>query len=288
MQEKSKGLLINLILYLVAFSVGMLPFVLIQNIFLAEAAFTATATVVIFIVTCFIPDTSLYDPYWSVAPVVMLVAAMIKYDLWSVNALLMFAVVFIWAFRLTLNWVITYKGLCHEDWRYHMFREKYGAFIYGLINFFGLQFVPTIVVYVGLVGAFYVIQSEGFSPLIIIGLVVMIGGTVLEFVADTTVHRFLKDERNIGHTCDISVWKYSRHPNYLGEMSFWTGIYIAFVCVCPKIWYLGLGFLTIILLFSVVSIPMMEKHNSKRRSDYGDYKKMTSVLLLLPRKKNKK
>ena len=124
MQEKSKGLLINLILYLVAFSVGMLPFVLIQNIFLAEAAFTATATVVIFIVTCFIPDTSLYDPYWSVAPVVMLVAAMIKYDLWSVNALLMFAVVFIWAFRLTLNWVITYKGLCHEDWRYHMFREK--------------------------------------------------------------------------------------------------------------------------------------------------------------------
>ena len=286
--EKNKGLWVNLILYLVAFAIGLIPFVMISDVFLAEGAFTLAATLVIFIVTCFIPDTSLYDPYWSVAPFVMLLAAMIKYDLWSVNAILMLVFVFIWAFRLTLNWAITYKGLCHEDWRYHMFREKYGAFVYGLINFFGLQMVPTIVVYAGLVGAFYVIQSEGFTPLILIGLLVMLGATMLELVSDINIHRFLKDEKNRGHSCNISVWRYSRHPNYLGEMSFWTGVFIAFVCVCPEIWYRGLGFLSILLLFAVVSIPMMEKHNAARRSDYEEYKRTTSVLLLLPPRKSKR
>ena len=69
-------------------------------------------------------------------------------------------------------------------------------------------------------------------------------------------------------------------------MTFWTGVYIAFVCTLPSIWYFGLGFLLIILLFLTVSIPMMEKHNSERRVDYEEYKERTSVLIPLPNKKN--
>lgn len=71
MSEKNKGLLINLLLYAAALGIGLVPFMVINELLLAEAAFTVTATLVIYIVTCFIPDTSLYDPYWSVAPPVI-------------------------------------------------------------------------------------------------------------------------------------------------------------------------------------------------------------------------
>ena len=286
MSEKTKGLLANIALYILAFAIGLIPFSIIENIFLAEAAFTATATLVIYIVTCFIPDTSLYDPYWSVAPPSMLFIAMIKYNYWSINAIILLTAFLIWSIRLTGNWAITYKGLLHEDWRYKMYRDKCSPFGFAVINFVGLQFVPTIVVYAGLIGAFHLLGTEGFSPLILPGIAVMIIGVSLEFVSDRAIHGFLRENKGKNITCDVSIWHYSRHPNYLGEMTFWTGVYIAFVFTLPSIWYFGLGFLLIILLFLTVSIPMMEKHNSERRVDYEEYKERTSVLIPLPNKKN--
>ncbi|MBS7262512.1 MAG: DUF1295 domain-containing protein [Eubacteriales bacterium] len=285
MTEKNKGLLVNLFLYAGAFGVGLIPFVWINDLFAAEAALTAAATLVIYIVTCFVPDTSLYDPYWSVTPPVMLLAAMVKYRFWSANAVLLLLGVLVWSLRLTINWAVTYRGLCHEDWRYRMFREKYGKLGFALINFTGLQFVPTLVVYAGLVAAFFVVESDGFQPLMLIGLAVMLAGAALEWTADRAIHRFLRENKGALRTCDVSLWRYSRHPNYFGEMTFWFGIFIAFLTVRSDIWYYGLGFLLIVALFCAVSIPMMERHNAERRADYAAYKRRTSVLLPLPPRK---
>ena len=282
MSEKTKGLWINLVLYTVAFAVGLVPFCLIENIMVAEAVFTAVATLVIYVVTCFVPDTSLYDPYWSVAPVVMIAAAMIKYGYYSTNAFVILIAFVIWSVRLTGNWAITYKGLLHEDWRYRQYRESCGKMGFALINFIGLQFVPTTVVYAGMIGAFHILGSDGFSPMIIPGVIVMLAGVSLEFFADRAIHRFLSENRGMRKTCDVSIWHYSRHPNYLGEMTFWTGVYLAFLGVRADIWYAGLGFLSIIALFLFVSIPMMEKHNLSRRDDYEEYMQRTSVLIPLP------
>ncbi len=286
MSKKTKGLAVNVLLYAAAFAVGFVPFNTIDNLFLAEAAFTASATLFIYIVTCFVPDTSLYDPYWSVAPPVMLLAAMAKYSLWSPNALIILAAFLIWSVRLTGNWAVTYKGLLHEDWRYRMYREKCGPLGFALINLVGLQFVPTIVVYAGTVGAFVVVRTGGFNPAILPGVAVMLLGVALEFFSDRAIHAFLRENAGKGKTCDVSLWKYSRHPNYLGEMTFWTGVYIASLGAAAGEWYLGLGFLSIIALFLSVSIPMMEKHNSERRRDWEEYKKKTSMLIPLPPKKD--
>ena len=285
MSEKAKGLIWNAVLYIFAICLGLIPFILIENILLAEAAFTASATLVIYIVTCFVPDTSLYDPYWSVAPPVMLAAAMIKYGFYSTNAFILLFAVLIWSLRLTINWAVTYKGLLHEDWRYRAYREKTSPSGFAVINFIGLQFVPTAVVYAGLIAAFFILETKGFNPLILPGIAVMMLGVSFEFFSDRAIHKFLKTEGNKGKTCDISLWRYSRHPNYLGEMTFWTGIFIAFLGVRADVWYFGLGFLATIILFLTVSIPLMEKHNMERRQDYVEYKRRTSVLLILPPKK---
>ncbi len=285
MKEKTKGLIIDIIIYALAFGLGVVPFIFIENIFLATALFTIVATIVTFIFSVIFKDVSIYDPYWSVAPVVMIILDMIKYKLWNINSIIIFAIILIWAIRLTVNWFITYKGLGYEDWRYRKYREKYNPFIFQVISFVGLHFIPTIVVYSSLVSAIFAIQVETFSYLSIIGIVISLFAVTLEFISDTSIHKFLKLHQGEHKTCNISVWKYSRHPNYLGEMSFWIGLYFYFLFINLDIWYLGLGVLLIVFLFLFISIPLMEKHNLERREDYQEYKEKTSMILMLPNKK---
>ena len=284
MTEKTKGLIWNLVLYTAAFGAGLIPFLMIDHIFIASAAFTIAATLVIFIVTCFYPDTSLYDPYWSVEPPVLLLLLMIRFRLWNPNSILMLFFVTVWATRLTANWIYTYCGLGHEDWRYAQYREKLSKPAFFLINLFGLQLIPTFVVYMGMVGAIFVLQQPEFSWLTIPGYIVMLAAILLEHISDTSIHSFLEEHAGEHKSCNVSVWRYSRHPNYLGEMSFWTGIFMVYAALYPRTWYMGLGFLLIILLFLFVSIPMMERHNMEHRADYDEYRKKTSRLLLWPPK----
>ena len=285
MSERTKGCLADLAIYSVAFGIAAIPFYIIDSMLAAAAVFTAVATLLIFIASTALKDVSVYDPYWSVAPPVILLFCMGKYSFWNVNSFLLFAIVLLWAFRLTANWFITYRGIGHEDWRYAMYREKCSAPVFHLISFVGLHFVPTAVVYLGLVSGLLSIEVPRFAPLSLVGAAIMLFAVSLEFVSDRAIHRFLRQHRGERKTCDISVWKYSRHPNYLGEMSFWTGMFVYYAALCPAKWYLGLGFLSIIALFLTVSIPMMEKHNEARRADYPAYKARTSMLLLLPSKK---
>ena len=285
MPERTRGLLLNIVFYIVSFAIGIIPFILIDDPLLASAAFTAVATFILFCFSTVFEDVSIYDPYWSVAPFVIILSCMIKYGFWTVNAIILLVVIGLWSARLTLNWYYTYRGIRHEDWRYAQYREKCSPLLFHLISFFGLHFIPTIVVYGGLVSAILSLSQNSFAPLSVIGLAVMLLAVLLELVSDQSIHRFLLDHRDEHRTCDVFVWKYSRHPNYLGEMSFWTGLYLYFLALRPDIWYLGLGFLSIILLFLFVSIPMMEKHNAARREDYRAYQERTSMLLLLPPKK---
>ncbi len=282
MPEKRKGLLIDAALYLVAFAIAWIPFTLIENIIAAAAAFTVCATFLLFLASCAFSDVSIYDPYWSVAPVVMLLAIMYKCRLWNANALTLLALFLVWSVRLTGNWYITYRGLRHEDWRYAMYRETHSAPVFTLISFFGLHLVPTLVVFSGFIPAILSIQEARLVPLSLVGALVMLAAVWLEYVSDRSLRRFLREHPGQRRTCNEGVWKYSRHPNYLGEMSFWTGLFLYYAALRPEKWYLGIGFLTIILLFLAVSVPMMEKHNASRRPDYAEYREKTSMLLLLP------
>lgn len=284
-KEKIRGFLLDLIVYLGAFIVAGIPFRQIDDPFLATAVFTATATLIIFIVSVFLSDVSVYDPYWSVAPPAMLLANIQKYRLTNVNAVLLLILVSIWSLRLTVNWYITYKGIGCEDWRYAQYRKRLSPLPFQLISFFGLHFVPTVVVYGGMVSALYAMREERFALLSLAGVVIMLAAVALEHVSDWTIHRFLREHGQERRTCNVSVWSRSRHPNYLGEMLFWTGMYVYFVALCPQIWYKGLGFLSIIALFLLVSIPMMEKHNLERRPDYARYRERTSMLVPLPKRR---
>ena len=81
---------------------------------------------------------------------------------------------------------------------------------------------------------------------------------------------------------DRGLWRYSRHPNYFGELCAWWGIYL----VAAETGLGALGFagplLLTFLLTRVSGAPTTEPHLARTRPDYDAYKARTSPFFPLP------
>ena len=178
--EKAIGVLINIAIYLIAFSLAFVPyyFLVLNNVhpLLNMFVYTCVATFVTYIFCLIFKNTSIYDPYWSVAPFVMVIIHMITYKLFSISAIIFAVLVFLYSFRLTRNWLLTYKGLDpkYEDWRYQKYRNSLPAWKFQFVNFFGLIFIPTFVVYASLIPGLLFMFVWEFNPLAIIGFFFML------------------------------------------------------------------------------------------------------------------
>ena len=241
------------------------------SLLIADTAATAVA----FAFSLIFKNASVYDPYWSVQPPVILVAFAIGRSLSAMGILLIVAVSF-WAIRLTANWAYTFANLCHQDWRYTMLCEKTGKY-YPIINFVGIHMVPTLVVWGCILPAVYAVR-EGLlgNAASVAFLCVSLGAAILQGVSDIQMHKFRKnrDAEFNRH----GLWKYSRHPNYLGEILMWWGVALAVVCAAPNAWYLAAGALANTVLFLAVSIPMADGRQS-RKVGFAEYKNQTRMLL---------
>ena len=89
----------------------------------------------------------------------------------------------------------------------------------------------------------------------------------------------LQQDSNRGKWCDYGLWKWSRHPNYFGEILLWWGVFVASIPILSGgTWAAIAGpiFITLILLF-VSGIPLLEQSMDERyggRQDYIDYKEV--------------
>ena len=233
------------------------------------------ATVVTFIFSLIFGNASVYDPYWSVQPPVILIAFAIGKELTTLGILLIIAVLY-WAIRLTANWAYTFSNLNHQDWRYTMLKEKTGVF-YPIINFVGIHMVPTLIVYGCILPAVWAIingVTANFGSAIFV--CVSLGAATMQGIADYQMHKFRKNKNSA--FIRNGLWKYSRHPNYLGEILMWWGVALSVVCAVPNAWYLLTGALANTILFFAVSIPMADGRQS-RKEGFAEYKKQTRMLL---------
>ncbi len=237
------------------------------------------ATVVTFAFSLIFKNASVYDPYWSVQPPVIIIAFAFGKSLTLLGVLLI-AVISLWAIRLTTNWAYTFASLCHQDWRYTMLSEKTGA-LYPLVNLIGIHMVPTLVVYGCTLPAVYAIR-EGVE--INLGSILLLSlsliATVIQGTADVQMHKFRKHRD--GTFIRVGLWKHSRHPNYLGEILMWWGVALSVVAAVPSAWYLIAGALANTLLFLAVSIPLADGKQSKKPG-FSDYKNETRMLLPIKR-----
>jgi len=126
-----------------------------------------------------------------------------------------------------------------------------------------------------------------YTPFDIVGLVLFSLGLLCEAVSDQQKFNFRNEPANRGRWCAVGLWKYSRHPNYLGEMMVWWGLWLVSCSVLSQVqWVAVLSplFTSFILLF-FSGMPLLEEKSDSRHGDkeeYQEYKRSTSPLLLLP------
>ena len=275
-QSRTASFIAVALVYIISTAVGIVVYRALElEWWLALLIADVVATVVTFAFSLIFTNASVYDPYWSVQPPVILIAFAIGRELTALGILLIIAVGF-WALRLSANWAYTFHGLEHQDWRYTMLKEKTGTF-YPIINFVGIHMVPTLVVYGCIIPAVYaVINGISANAGSVIFILVSIGATTLQGISDIQMHKYRRN-RN-GSFIRVGLWKYSRHPNYLGEILMWWGIALSVVVSAPEAWYLIAGAAANTVLFFAVSIPMADKRQS-RKEGFEEYKRQTRMLL---------
>lgn len=264
--------------YIVASVIGIASYKMLEaNLawWLALLVSDAIATVAVFIFSLVFGNASVYDPYWSVQPIVILGAFAVGKDITPLRCLLLIAV-FFWGIRLTLNWAYTFPNLYHQDWRYTMLKEKTGVF-YPLINLLGIHMFPTVVVWACVLPAVYAFLNDvplNYGSVIFFCLSVF--AAVLQGTADFQMHKYRKN-RN-GRFIRVGLWKHSRHPNYLGEILMWWGVALSVICAAPQVWYLAAGALVNMLMFFFVSVPLADGRQSGKPG-FAEYKKETRAFL---------
>ena len=266
------------LVYVIAAMIGIVAYQAIDEMFdwwISLLIADVAATVVTFIFSLIFKNASVYDPYWSVQPPVILAAFAVGRSTNMLGILLLVAV-FFWGIRLTANWAYTFGNLTHRDWRYTMLKEKTKGF-YPIINFIGIHMVPTLVVYGCILPAVYAIrEGTEINIVSVIFICLAIASATLQGIADIQMHKFRKNRTGSFIRCEL--WKHSRHPNYLGEICMWWNIALAVVCADTSAWYLVAGATANTILFFAVSIPMADKRQSHKEG-FAEYKSETRMLL---------
>lgn len=190
----------------------------------------------------------------------------------------------LWALRLGL--FLLYRILqWGEDQRFDDRRDK----LVQVLIFWSLQAVWVWTVSLPLTILNSSRIDKPLGALDYVGWALFVCGLVLESTADIQKLRFKNNlpDDNKGQWTDTGVWKWTRHPNYFGEMLLWTAAFISAARVFSGLdWIAVLGPIFIILLLLFVSgIPMLEVRADKKhgnKEEYRAYKKRTSVLFPIP------
>ena len=189
----------------------------------------------------------------------------------------------LWAARLGsfLLYRISKTG---QDHRFDEMRSNFQKFL----QFWVLQGIS---VWVILIPILLLLMSPHATLSIMsgLGIFVWLVGLLTEAVADLQKFRFSQNPANKDTWIDEGIWKYSRHPNYFGEICVWVGAYVfaaANLSVAQTMLALVSPlFITALLLF-VSGMPKLEKSADKRwgkNKHYQEYKRRTSILLPSPK-----
>lgn len=253
---------------------------------LVAAAADVAATLAVFAFSVAFRSSSVYDPYWSVAPIpIVLFWAASGEGADPLRRAGVIALVAAWGVRLTWNQLARWGGLGDEDFRYVELRARAGR-LYWPLSLAGIHLLPTAWVFLGLAAAWPALgaSSRPAGLLDLAALAVGGGAVLLEAVADLQLRRFLAARSDRTAVLETGVWAFCRHPNYLGEILFWWALWLAGAAAAPAYAWTAVGPVAITTLFVAVSIPWKDRRMLAGHPAYGARLREVPALLPFPRR----
>lgn len=205
-------------------------------------------------------------------------------SLQSIGHVLLAVIVCIWAVRIG-GFLLYRVSKVGKDRRFDGVREDF-------VQFGKFWLVQAVTVWALLLSVAMAFQQDiALTGVAVVGLLVWFAGFAIETIADIQKYRFHEELTNKGKWIESGIWKYSRHPNYFGEILVWIGVYVFVVqslnLTQSLVALVSPIFIAVLLIF-FSGIPPLEKSADKRWGNlkaYKDYKKSTSILIPLPKQK---
>lgn len=224
------------------------------------------------------------DVAWGVGFIVVAAQAFLSKASHSVEDFLFFSFAAVWALRLSVFIYLRNRGK-PEDMRYQNMKKNWGSrtalksfLIVFMLQGFLLILNSTPLVY-GILST-----SKRLNFVFAFGVFIWFIGFMIEAVADIQKSRFKANPQNRSRVMRSGLWKYSRHPNYFGEIVVWLGFYVMALSD-SSLWWTIVGPLTITFLLTKVSgVPMIEAYY-KDRPEFAEYRRTTNSLFLWPPRK---
>lgn len=284
--DRRRALLHVLVAYAAGLAAAMAAGALLRgrHPILVAAAADVAGTAAVFLFSVLHDNSSVYDPYWSVAPLPIGLYWALQGPL-GPRAGLVLLLLFAWGARLTWNWAQRWGGMGDEDFRYVELRAKAGR-AYWALSFAGIHLAPTAWVFLGMLPLWPALSSA--APLGALDLAAALVAALaigIETSADWELRAFRRRRRNSAEVLSTGVWAYSRHPNYFGEVLFWWGLYLFGVSAAPPWAWSAVGPLSITLLFVFVSTPWMDRRMLARHPAFAERLRTTSALVPWPRRR---
>lgn len=224
------------------------------------------------------------DTLWGLGFILVAVLTLFLAGNFYERQLLVTTLVTLWGLRLTLHIYLRNRDK-PEDHRYEEMKKKWKGNFYlrsytfvFLTQGFLLLLISIPVIFIN------ASSGAGFTLLDWMGVAVWIVGFYFETIGDYQLAQFINNPKNKGHVMQFGLWRYTRHPNYFGEVTQWWGIFVISLSVAGGVFTI-LGPLVItILILKISGIPLLEKKYAGR-PEFEAYKTRTSMFFPLPPKK---
>lgn len=246
----------------------------------------------IFVIATVIKNNSIVDIGWGMGFVIGTWATLLVTDAPTILSYLIVGFITIWGLRLSIRLLKRNYGK-PEDFRYAQWRKDWGDKVV-IIAFFRVFMIQGIINFVVGSASYTTIKYNSFSfkgagqALVYIGLLIALIGLFFEVVGDEQLRQHIK--KGTRTLLQTGLWSVTRHPNYLGEILIWVGLYIAGISVVIEGSVSGLYYGVLILspvIMSLVlikiSTPLLEK-NMTKYDGWEDYTKKVPMLFPRPKK----
>lgn len=254
-----------------------------ESAILTSLASSLSLNLVLFLLAYKLQSDKLTDISYALSFLTIDVISLMHARNLGVFSWIVFLMVAVWAVRIG-GFLLMRVLKVGKDRRFDGMREsftRFGKFWLGQAMTAWILMLPVTI-------AFY--RGGRMNPLVYAGLIIWIIGFVTESIADYQKFAFKQDPANKNLWIQSGVWRYSRHPNYFGEIAVWVGIYVACFEALngpQKIIGLASPLLIALLLLFVSGVPMLEKAADKRWGHlkaYRTYRSNTRLLIPLPKK----
>lgn len=183
---------------------------------------------------------------------------------------------FLWGIRLAVHLYDRNKNK-PEDFRYANWRKEWGRWFI-VRSFFQVYVLQGLIMVLIACPVFLINYQSGstFNILDLIGIILFAIGFYFEATADKQLAAFKSKPENKGNILQTGLWKYSRHPNYFGEVVLWWGIF--FMAMAGGWFFPAIisPVLITFLILKVSGVPMLER-KYRNNSKYEAYVESTSA-----------